>query len=569
VTLLVAARVVFAADLSGAVTDADGAPIEGAVVVAYDPRFAYTLALTDPTGAWSLAVPGDGPWRLRVLAPDAVDAQEAWYGTDQLDVCAAPALAASASGLDVALQRGVGLFGRLLMPDGAPLAGAEVAAWTVNTQLTDVRGAITDAAGRYSIVGLTTEEAPYLLHVSASGLPEQFVGGAYDEYEAPAFAPSSGAGAEVPDHRALPGITLAGRATGPAGPISGATLTAYSPSQVVATEIVDGAWRVGGLPPGDALVWVSGDGLATTYWPDWDRPTEYFSAPDEGGVYEDLDVVAPATSRMIGTVEGDGDLSRAAVLAYNDTGTVGIGNVVQADGSFEISGLHGGAYTLYVWAGENGRVDGFVEEGGERVVYDVPAEADTNEILVDLPLAVAFEGTVTDTATGRPVYGATVVAESASGDVVTGSADADGAYRIVGLPSGTWTLGVTYAPYCPADADWVDQWYPSARGSDGTTVLVLAGGVTQRWDPTLGQDNDHDAMDDAWEEASGLDPTVDDSALDPDGDGLTNLDEYLLDTDPYDAANGRSCGCATGGRPPFMALAAALWLTRRRRTEVT
>lgn len=568
-TLLALARLGFAADLSGAVTDADGAPIEGAIVVAYDPRFAYALAQTDATGAWSLEAVGDGPWRLRVLAPDAVDAQEAWYGTDQLDVCAAPSLSASASGLDVALDRGVGLFGRLLTPDGAPLVGAEVAAWTVNTQLTDVRGAITDAQGGYTIVGLTTEEAPYLLHVSASGLPEQLVGGAYDEYDAPAFDPAPGAGAEVPDHRALPGVTLAGSATGPSGPISGATLTAYTPSQVVAAEIVDGAWRVGGLPPGDALVWVSGDGLATTYWPDWDRPTEFFAAPDEGGVYEGIDVVAPATSRMIGAVLGDGDLSRAAVLAYNDTGTVGIGNVVQPDGSFEISGLHGGAYSLYVWAGENGRVDGFVESGGERVVYDVPAEADTTEILVDLPLAVAFEGTVTDAATGRPVYGATVVAEAASGDVETASTDASGAYQIVGLPSGSWTLAVTYAPYCPTDADWVDQWYPSARGSDGTTALVLAGGVTQRWDPAIGQDNDHDAMDDAWEQANGLDPTVDDGALDPDGDGLTNLDEYLLDTDPNDAAKARSCGCQSGGRPPFVALGGALWLIRRRRREAT
>jgi hypothetical protein len=41
-------------------------------------------------------------------------------------------------------------------------------------------------------------------------------------------------------------------------------------------------------------------------------------------------------------------------------------------------------------------------------------------------------------------------------------------------------------------------------------------------------DSDDDGMpDDAWEEAHGLDPTRDDSIADRDGDGYTNLEEYL------------------------------------------
>ncbi|MGH3383965.1 MAG: pectate lyase family protein [Nocardioidaceae bacterium] len=40
-------------------------------------------------------------------------------------------------------------------------------------------------------------------------------------------------------------------------------------------------------------------------------------------------------------------------------------------------------------------------------------------------------------------------------------------------------------------------------------------------------DGDHDGMPDAWEAARGLDPGVDDSAKDRDGDGYTNVEEYL------------------------------------------
>lgn len=40
-------------------------------------------------------------------------------------------------------------------------------------------------------------------------------------------------------------------------------------------------------------------------------------------------------------------------------------------------------------------------------------------------------------------------------------------------------------------------------------------------------DHDEDGMPDDWETANGLNPAVNDAALDPDGDGLSNLEEYL------------------------------------------
>jgi hypothetical protein len=47
-------------------------------------------------------------------------------------------------------------------------------------------------------------------------------------------------------------------------------------------------------------------------------------------------------------------------------------------------------------------------------------------------------------------------------------------------------------------------------------------------------DADGDGMSDGWELYWGLDPSVDDSAEDPDSDGLTNLDEHDKGTSPYD-----------------------------------
>lgn len=45
-------------------------------------------------------------------------------------------------------------------------------------------------------------------------------------------------------------------------------------------------------------------------------------------------------------------------------------------------------------------------------------------------------------------------------------------------------------------------------------------------------DSDSDGMPNWWEIANGLNPLVNDSHLDPDGDGRTNLEEYNADSDP-------------------------------------
>ena len=48
-------------------------------------------------------------------------------------------------------------------------------------------------------------------------------------------------------------------------------------------------------------------------------------------------------------------------------------------------------------------------------------------------------------------------------------------------------------------------------------------------------DDDNDGMTDVWEITYGLDPLIDDSALDADGDGVTNLAEFQSDTNPTTA----------------------------------
>jgi hypothetical protein len=44
-------------------------------------------------------------------------------------------------------------------------------------------------------------------------------------------------------------------------------------------------------------------------------------------------------------------------------------------------------------------------------------------------------------------------------------------------------------------------------------------------------------MPDAWEQANGLNPSINDASADPDQDGQTNVQEFLAGTNPQDVLN--------------------------------
>jgi len=80
-----------------------------------------------------------------------------------------------------------------------------------------------------------------------------------------------------------------------------------------------------------------------------------------------------------------------------------------------------------------------------------------------------------------------------------------------------------------------DEYY--AYGTDLDTADTDSDGLLDGYEIHLGTDpkkldTDADAMPDGWEEAYGLDPLTDDGGSDPDGDGVTNLDEYLAGRHP-------------------------------------
>ncbi len=100
----------------------------------------------------------------------------------------------------------------------------------------------------------------------------------------------------------------------------------------------------------------------------------------------------------------------------------------------------------------------------------------------------------------------------------------------------TWSL--ISAPPSTASIDpllGTITWTPLANGPFDLTVLLTddeGGFDTVLLFVLVDPDEDADGMGDDWEVEHGLDPTVDDTAEDPDGDGRPNLQEFLDGSDP-------------------------------------
>ncbi len=100
------------------------------------------------------------------------------------------------------------------------------------------------------------------------------------------------------------------------------------------------------------------------------------------------------------------------------------------------------------------------------------------------------------------------------------------------------TDAANYVPYAVDAGDILTVWVTDSAGTRQVESCevppVGAPGEVVALRIIAGEDTDSDGMSDAWERANGLDPTdPSDATADLDGDGQTNLAEYLSGTLPW------------------------------------
>ncbi len=106
------------------------------------------------------------------------------------------------------------------------------------------------------------------------------------------------------------------------------------------------------------------------------------------------------------------------------------------------------------------------------------------------------------------------------------------------------TVGASLPARDSADQKAVDDFHNTT--GDFVDDVSYPADYPQYASPPAPADADNDGMPDAWEDSHGLDSASDDSALDPDGNGYTNIEEYLHSISVA-CANGGSGGGGTGG----------------------
>jgi len=574
-----------AASVEGTVLDVQGNPVPGATIAAINPWFSATRTYTDSDGRYHLQDLDAGEYRI-AAAPTEDDPRLVRYHPSGRSYCDGASIRlypeTARSGVDFVLPRGATLAGRLVDIDGLPVAGAGVSATAVEGASAR-RSTTTDEAGDFRIRGLDVASGgaeEWRVKAAVSGWPVQWLGPSYDELSGALFAVSAHGQTEIGTHTLLDGIVVGGQVTDTQGPIADATVRVYSSGQLIqGSTDTAGFYSVDGLPPGEVISWASIDGRGVTYIPDHDRPVEAVIANEEGDVVEDADIHMPAESRFSVQLQATAntDLTEISILLYNDTHTVGRGAPADGQGLATIDQLHGGDYHLFVFGADAGLADTWVrDESGELQVFSVLDETDMEPVHLQLAESVRIEGEVIDEE-GLPVANAIVIATPPEeGPITQGSehtfythTDGTGTFTLSGLPTGEWRVRTYVDPHCPDDPGYVSIYWPQRIDPalwEATDLHPEDGALLARFE--LPQDDDHDQMGDRWERRHRLDPSEDDSSLDPDEDGLSNLDEYRSGRDPH-VRDGtwvtvHRCGCASAPGPVLSWLLPLMVLIRRR-----
>jgi hypothetical protein len=566
-----------AAPLEGYVRDPDGRALAGVEVQAWDDQLRGVATLSDSGGAYRFDDLPPGRYRVRGVPPSGMN--QVWrFAPDALEFCEGDVVplegeGAPAGRADLWLPAGARLGGRLVGPDGAPAAGLGVIASAPADETgSRERLTFTDGDGRFEVVGLDVGAGlpSWRVHAGGTGWPDQVLGGGYDEAAATTWRPPEAGSIDIGEHALLEGILVEGSVVGAAGPVRDGTVTVYAGGQITSTALdADGRFSAVGLPPGPVLPWVTAPGYALTYWPDVDRPTEFLEATDEGEVLDGVELRPPIESTL--TVQIVDDLTGAPVaelgaLLYNDTQTVGQGDSTDSAGELTIRRLHGGSYQLFLWGADLGFADDWLRGGdGQPLPIELLHETPDQRLEVRLPPAATLSGRVVDDA-GVPVAGAAVVVLRADGSGEAVRSDEEGLFLIPGLGPGEHQAWVEHTGLCPGDGGHVSVYWGDTVNPDWQSTLTLDAGerlAGVEW--VMPTDLDSDAMGDRWERAHGLDPEVDDSALDPDGDQYSNLDEYRMGTDPQEGTPSLACGCGGGEAASLLVVLPLGWGARRRR----
>ena len=326
--------------------------------------------------------------------------------------------------IEVAMDTGVKLTGRVTGPDGSPLSGVSVREAGMNAgparMMPGMEGSgTTDPSGEYTIEAIEAGEKTFTFSRQGYLAEDRTI-------------TLSGREARL-DVQLSSGLTLNGVVVTDAGaPVADAAVNANSASESgfgrSGRTDANGNFQIAGLAPGHYTLNASKQGLAN-------------------GILRDFDIAAGAPPRIVmktgGTIVGhvsglsDSDLQNATVIASGPNG--GASGEVDSGGNFRIEGAPTGTVRVSARTGR-----GMGGGGKSSPVQSVQVDAGSSvQVDIQFKTSTVIRGRVTRNGQSMPNVMVMFTPRNAQSQTqASGTADASGAYEISGLDDGSYTVGV-------------------------------------------------------------------------------------------------------------------------------
>lgn len=444
-------------DLQGVeVVLAPGAVIAGRVLSASGEAVSGAEVSLLPEGPGPPLLPGgaalsdeQGRYRLEGVSPGARTVQAGHE--EYLPARRRLEVQEGENALDLTLEPGAILSGRVVDPRGAPVAGARV------------------------FLRLRPEESPRTLPDAASGPDGSFTlsglaDGAYRLFaEKAGFARSRGGQEVVVAGRSVSGIEVQLTPGGAiVGQLLGLDFTELSQVQVrngvgqAGQVLPDGSYRIDDVEPGGQRVVAS--------LPGGSKQAEGQVDLEPGAAEARLDLEFGKGLKLTGRVLRGGEPAAGEGVLLSGVEGAGRWGDTDLDGRFHFEGLDAGRYRLQVVS----------RRGEEQHREEVEIAAD-RDVLIELG-AASISGRVVDEADRSPIANARVVLTAGTenspfeAEAVT---DSRGVFQLRGVAEGSWKVRALLADYAPAEVDVQVAGAPveglelALRASEGLTLEVL------------------------------------------------------------------------------------------------
>lgn len=490
-----------AGSISGVVTDAAGEPAPQIHVAAYrhhsswDSWMWHSSTTTDTDGSYSLAGLPDGDYRVEFETnPSSPNLVSEWW-EDEADLQSATTLTVSGGaaivGISPSLNAGAAITGVVTQEGGAPASGIPVRAYSAATGHM-VSFTMSDDAGAYRLTGLPAgdhlvEFAPLGTSLAGEWWDDAPSRSGAAAVSVAAEAEVSGIDAVLAAAGSMTGVVTDG--TGAAAPhvyVSVYRASADGVGEWVGSASTDafGEYTVTGLAPGDYKVQFSASGALLGEW--------YADAADAASaaavsvtagasttVHAQLTIGATITGVV--TDEAGEPVENVSVWARPATagGAAATGVSTLSDGSYTLTGLAPGSYTVQFETGQAG-----VSVAGEwwddaktqatATVLTVAAGDVIADVSPRLAAGAEIAGVVRD-GNGAGLEGVHVGVLDAAGQWLQNVwTAADGSYVVRGLDAGVYRLSFAQ----DVEAGALIEWWNNAPDLASADDIVVASGET-------------------------------------------------------------------------------------------